>query len=240
LIKISKGSAMSQSSFSIIVLLIAFGSFFNTGVESRPHNPIGLSQPSPGEYIKKCFYESVTNNKEENIFSQTQNDQIMDWNREKRSPQTFGYKGSTQQFNSRPKLEGELDEFRFRPANEYNQAIFNLAIKDFKDYLEENELLGPKPNVQDSEEFVERCVYEKVSNTNSKPSKSITEEDAERKKRSAQYFGYNNSQQNYRGSHFQGGSHNFGHVGNYGGSHFQGGAHNFGHQSYNQHGWGSW
>jgi len=233
---------MSRNSFSTIVLLIAFGCFFHNVVESRPSKPIDriqdLSQASSEEYIKKRTLESTANNREGNIFSQIQKDQIIDWDREKRSPQTFGYKGSTQQFHSRPTHDGEFDRFGFRPVNEYKEAFFNL--KDFKEYLKQNELLEPRPDVQDSEMFAERFVYEKEDKAESKPSELINEEDDERKKRSAQYFGYNNSQQNYRGSHFQGGSHNFGHVGNYGGSHFQGGVHNFGHQSYNQNGWGSW
>merc|ERR1711872_90189 len=81
------------------------------------------------------------------------------------------------------------------------------------------------------------CHFEKVSTPDQLSTFIEIQSSFGKQKRSAQNFGYNNSQQNYGGSHYQGGSHNFGSTQNFRGSHFQGGNHNFGPQSYNQRQW---
>jgi len=150
--------------------------------------------------------------------------------KKKRSPQTFGYQGSTQIYNGGSKFQGGSHNFGTETFHQNQEGFSNFGN------------FGPlttSTDIQEPGTYIEKCFYEKVPTFGQIPSTTIVRKNLGREKRSAQYFGYNNSQQNYGGSHYQGGSHNFGQVGNYGGSHFQGGQHNFGHQSYNQNRFGS-
>merc|ERR1712038_1474789 len=242
-------------------LLSANGLPFTQNIQTITHH-------GPDMYIKKCFYERVPQNhiriinsngsptffvnrdanapgqfiteSDGTTISQSSQGQIIktptttvyqgNFGKTKRSPATFGYQGSTQINNGGSKFESGSHNFGSESYHQ-NQQIFDSS-GTFRP-------ITTTTSFQEPGTYIEKCYYEKILSPGQIPATTVLQKSLGREKRSAQYFGYNNSQQNYGGSHYQGGSHNFGSVQNYRGSHFQGGQHNFGHQSYNQNRWGS-
>jgi len=227
-----------------------------------------ITQQAPKVFVKKCVYQKVPQNHVQIIKSnghqtffsngdqnagtqiisqpdgttitQSPQGQIIKtpsgtitqgfFGRKRRSPQTFGYQGSTQIYNGGSKFQGGSHNFGTEFHNQNQQSFGNFGPSG---------QLTTITQIQEPGNYVERCHFEEVSNPDQLSTLIQFQTPSGKQKRSAQNFGYNNSQQNYGGGHFQGGSHNFGSLQNYGGSHFQGGKHNFGQQSYGQNRWNS-